>query len=296
MDPVNVASGPGYVIEDHPGEGRTLVVTGPWTEQAERALHRVDVDAAWLNYARGYCEPDLSFVADWPIKRLLVLDRSITDLTPLSRLGQTLEDLSIQAAPGTTIDLTTLPRLRALAGAWDEVRDTLYAPEYLSRLVVFDYEPVDLDPLTVQPSLQKIQLKVARRLETLDGIARFPTLTTLKIATARPLHELNALSAADATLRELDLESCPDVYDIDALSALTELRYLGISDCGRIPSISAVGELLLLECLYAWGSTRVEDGDLSPLLRLSRLKEIRMRDRREYQPKLSEVKERLGCA
>jgi len=157
------------VIEDHPREGRTLVVTGPWTKEAERVLQRGDVDAVWLNYARGYCEPDLSFVKDWPIKRLLLLDRSITDLTPLGRLGRTLEDLSFQAAPGTRIDLTTLPRLRALAGAWDEVRDTLYAPEYLNRLVVFDYEAVDLDPLTIQPSLQRIQLKVAGGLRHLTA-------------------------------------------------------------------------------------------------------------------------------
>jgi len=57
-----------------------------------------------------------------------------------------------------------------------------------------------------------------------------------------------------------------------------------------------VRELTLLECLYAWGSTRVEDGDLSPLLTLSRLKEIRMRDRPEYQPKLAAVEDQLGCA
>jgi hypothetical protein len=57
-----------------------------------------------------------------------------------------------------------------------------------------------------------------------------------------------------------------------------------------------VGELSLLECLYAWGSTRIEDGDLSPLLRLSHLSEIRMRDRREYRPRLAQVKEQLGCA
>jgi len=52
-------------------------------------------------------------------------------------------------------------------------------------------------------------------------------------------------------------------------------------------------KLTLLECRHAWGSTRVEDGDLSPLLRLSHLSEIRMRDRREYRPTLAEVKEQL---
>jgi len=295
MGSVSAPSGRGFVIEDHP-EGRTLVVTGPWTKAAEAALQHGDVDALWLNYARGYCEADLSFVEAWPIKRLLVLDRSITDLTPLGRLGRTLEDLSFQVASGTPIDLAELPRLRALAGGWDEIRETLHAPEYLSTLVVLDYDDADLDPLTVQPSLQNVQLKVAPKLQTLQGIAGFPTLTSLKIAAARRLRDLDAASSVGATLRELDLEGCAHVYDVDVLSTLSELRHLGISDCGRIPSIKAVGDLALLEWFYAWGSTRVEDGDLSPLLRLTRLKEIRMRDRREYQPKLAEVKQHLGCA
>ena len=284
----------GYVIEDQPG-GRTLIVTGRWSQEAEAAVRQPDVDGVWLNYARGYCEPDLSFLDGWPIKRLLVLDRTVTDLAPLSRLGQTLEELSFQAAPGAAVDLGGLPWLQELAGAWDEVRETLYAPEYLQRLVLFDYDENDLRPLSVQPSLQAIRLKVAPRLEALDGIAAFPALAELAIAGARELGDFAEVSSTAATLRKLDFESCLNVSDIGAMSALTELRDLGISDCGRVQSLRAVGELSLLERLYAWGSTRVEDGDLSPLLRLSHLSEIRMRDRREYRPRLAQVKEQLGC-
>ncbi len=292
---VGGANDKGYVIEDQP-EGRTLVVTGPWTDESEKAVRRQDVDGVWLNYARGYCEPDLSFVDTWPIKRLLVLDRSVTDLEPLSRLGTTLEKLSFQTAPGTPVDLAGLPNLREVAGAWTEVRDTLYAPAYLQRAVLFDYDEVDLQPLTIQPSLQHIQLKVALKLETLDGTAGLPTVTELRIAAARELHDLAAVESAATTLRSLDLEACLDIYDIQPLSRLTELRYLGISDCGPIPSLRPVGELALLECLYAWGRTRIEDADLSPLLRLSHLKEIRMRDRRQYRPSLAEIKEQLRLA
>ena len=68
---------------------------------------------------------------------------------------------------------------------------------------------VDLDPLTVQHSLQRIQLKVAPNLETLDGAERFPTLTSLKIAAARKLHGLDALGTASPTLREPSLRGWP---------------------------------------------------------------------------------------
>ena len=280
------------MIEDLP-EGRTLVVTSSWTAEAEAALDRSDVDGVWLNYARGFSEPDLSFVGEWPIRRLLVLDRKITDLSPLGRLGRTLEELSVQAAPGTPVDLAGLPRLTSLAAAWDEVDDTLHEPEGLREIVTFDYDEVDLQPLSVQSSLENVTLKAAPRLESLYGVDHF-ALRKLQVALARELEDIDALAIASQSLREVDFETCLGIYDIESLSELAQLRFLGISDCGRIPSIRPLVTLTQLECLYAWGSTRVEDGDLSPLLHLPRLKEIRMRDRREYRPSVREIADLLA--
>ncbi len=282
------------MIEDEP-EGRTLVVTGRWTAAAEAAVQREDVDGVWLNYARGYSEPDLSFLDAWPIKRLLVIDRSLTDIAPLSRLGVSLERLSFQAAPGTAVDLAAFPHLGDVGAAWEDVRETLYAPEYLQRVTLFDYDEIDLQPLAVQPALQEIQLKVAPKLETLDGVAGFPTLAALTIQAARELHGLADLVSLAPTLRRLVFEACLDLGDLEAVGELSELRFLGISDSGSISSLDPVGSLTLLERLYAWGSTRIEDGDLSPLLRLAHLSEIRMRDRRDYRPRLADVKAQLHC-
>ncbi len=283
----------GFLVEDLP-EGRTLVVTGSWTAKAEAALERTDVDGVWLNYARGFSEPDLSFVGEWPVRRLLVLDRKITDLSPLARLGGSLEELSIQAAPGTHVDLATLPHLTSLAAGWDEVRDTLHEPEGLKEIVVFEYDEIDLQPLAVQPSLKIIKLKAAPRLESLYGVDHF-ALRRLQVALARELDDIDALAHASRSLDEVDFETCLGLYDIESLGRLTRLRFLGISDCGRIPSLGPLANLVELECLYAWGSTRVEDGDLSPLLRLPRLKEVRMRDRREYRPRVGEIVDTLAA-
>jgi len=288
-----VVSSGGFLIEDLE-EGRTLVVTGSWTAKAEAALEGPDVDGVWLNHARGFSEPDLSFVGEWPIRRLLVLDRKITDLSPLARLGATLEELSIQAAPSTQLDLATLPHLTSLAAAWDEVKDTLHEPEALKELVVFEYDEIDLQPLAVQPRLVHIELKAAPRLESLYGVDHF-ALRRLHVALARGLEDIDALAHGSPSLHEVDFETCLGLYHIEGLGQLRRLRFLGISDCGRIPSLEPLANLTKLECLDAWGSTRVEDSDLSPLLRLPRLKEVRMRDRREYRPRLREIVDTLAA-
>jgi internalin A len=282
-----------FVIEDMP-EGRTLVVTGSWTAKAERAVERADVDGVWLNYARGFSEPDLSFVGEWPIRRLLVLDRKITDLSPLARLGGALEKLSIQAAPGTQVDLATLPNLTSLAAGWDEIRNSLHGPEALKEIVVLEYDEIDLQPLAVQPSLEHINLKAAPRLESLYGVDEF-ALRRFQVGLARELEDIDALVHTRGSLNKLAFETCLGLYDIENVGELTHLRFLGISDCGRIPSLGPLADLSELETLYAWGSTRVEDCDLTPLLRLPRLKEVRMRDRREYRPRVSEIVETLAA-
>jgi len=164
----------------------------------------------------------------------------------------------------------------------------------LKEIVVFDYDEVDLQPLAVQPSLEDVTLKVAPRLESLCG-ADHLSLRRIKIALARELEDIDALAHASQSLHEVVFETCLGLYDVESLGQLTRLRFLGIGDCGRIPSLGRLANLTQLECLYAWGSTRVEDGDLSPLLRLPRLKEIRMRDRREYRPRVREIVDTLAA-
>src|SRR5204863_8863166 len=110
------------------------------------------------------------------------------------------------------------------------------------------------------------------------------------------LHDLESIESVKETLRELELQSCPAIDDITPVAALIELRLLGINNCGRIRSIAPVEDLAKLEVLLAWESTHIEDHDLSPLQRLPRLKEVRMRDRREYRPRLSALKKQLGIA
>ena len=146
----------------------------------------------------------------------------------------------------------------------------------------------------MQPSLSRIWIKVAPILETLDGADALASLSVLRIATARELCDLSALDSGLRSLVKIALEECRSVESLDDLAALRVLSFLGISDSGRIASLSPVANMSHLQTLHAWGSTLIEDGDLSPLLRLPELTEVRMRDRREYRPSLAAVQEHLG--
>lgn len=277
-----------YVVEDT-AEGRSLVVTGPWSEGAERAMKRGEADGLILNYARGFSGGSLDFLDDgWPLRRLSLLDRSIVDLDPIGRLA-TLERLSVQAAPGAMLDLGPLSCLRSVSGEWALIGRTLSAAAELERVSTWVFGDVDLHAFRDHVALKTLTIKDAPYLESTAGLGDLPDLAALTIVGACRLHEIDEIGELSESLRELKFEECPRIEAIDVVESLVGLRFLGISESGDIASLTPIGSLAQLQTFYAWGSTRILDGDLSPLAQLPRLKEIRMRNRRGYMPPVSEL-------
>jgi hypothetical protein len=277
-----------YVLEDT-SEGRVMGLTGRWSRQTEDALARGEADGLVLNYARGFCEANLEFLTrDWSVRRLDLLDRKIVDLEPIGRLGGSLEELSVQADPRSEIDLAALPHLRSVAGEWGLIRLTLDAVQALQEVVTWRFDETDLRAFGNHFALMRLTLKEAAYLDSLSGLAHLTRLEKLSIQMARKLHDISDLAEL-ASLRELKFEDCPDIADLNDVEQLVNLRVLSFSDCGDVASLGPVRNLDGLEEFYAWGSTRIVDGDLSPLPRLPRLKEIRMRDRHGYKPRVVDL-------
>lgn len=277
-----------YVLEDT-SEGRSLVVTGRWSRQTEDALTHGEADGLVLNYSRGFCESNLEFLAPhWSVRRLDVLDRKILDLEPVGRLGGSLEDLSVQADPRAKLDLRVLPHLRSIAGEWGLICPTLDGVESLQSVVTWYFDEADLHAFRNHFALQRLTLKEAPHLESLSGLAGLAAMEKLGVISARRLHDISDVAGL-TSLRELKFEDCPSIAVLDDVEQLVNLRFLSFSDCGDVASLGPVRGLDSLEEFYAWGSTRIVDGDLSPLPRLPRLKEIRMRDRHGYKPRVADL-------
>ncbi|XGX78366.1 hypothetical protein LQK93_01154 [Terrabacter sp. BE26] len=80
-------------------KGVDLVVTGDWSRAAREALESVRADGLVLNYARGFREQPIDFIEGLPIRKLDLLARSVTDLSPVYSLAPTLEELRVQSDP-----------------------------------------------------------------------------------------------------------------------------------------------------------------------------------------------------
>lgn len=290
--PMRKADDAGFSI-GRDDDGKMLVVTDIWTDRTRAAFVESEADGLLLNYARGFRERDLRLLEGLHIRRLQILARTHTDLTPLYSLAESLESLTIEVSDGATLDLGRLPLVKSLAAEWPGVRETFSAASSLCSVVLMNYDAPDFVELGSHERLRALTIKVAPRLQSVAGLELFKQLETFALFGAPQLRDVDALTAARG-LKELQLEDCRLLSDLDFVRCLDGLEFLNVSDCGEIDSLTPLARLAMLRSLHAWGSTRIADGDLTVLLHLPKLRDLRMADRRHYRPQLREVQARRG--
>ena len=121
-----------------------------------------------------------------------------------------------------------------------------------------------------------------------------PKLSSVTVVGAKKLTDISSLTGIGSRLKHLDLSSCKQLGNVESLAPLTKLRTLGLGNCGSIASFKPLAHMTDLAALEAYESTRVEDGDLTPLLGLAKLRRLGMMQRKTYRPTVQEVKDHLG--
>ncbi|TDK25062.1 hypothetical protein E2F46_07805 [Luteimonas aestuarii] len=269
-------------------EDLELVVTGPWSAAAERALLTGEADRLVLNYALGFNEPSLDFLRNLPIRQLVILDRGVKDLEPIYSLAPTLQLLELTTNPSLTLDLSRLELLTSLGADWAQVKDSIAGARRLRYLFLLRYDRPDISPLSSLSRLVGMTMKDKPRLRSLDGLAELHNIKELSIFSAGQLDDTGALKDVE-TIESLELQSCGRLSSISDISCCLGLKSLNFSECGEIDSLSSIRNLARLETLYLFGTTNIKDGDLTPLLELPRLHELRMQDRRHYNPRVKDI-------
>jgi hypothetical protein len=130
-----------------------------WTRRMREVFLASGADGLIANYARGFIGHDLEFVRGLPLRRLNVLARTVTDLSPVYDVAGSLDELHVQTGSMTRIDLAALPRLRALSCEWEQVADALGGTSAVEDLSLGAYDPADLTPLAHLTSLQSLRMK-----------------------------------------------------------------------------------------------------------------------------------------
>ncbi len=123
----------------------------------------------------------------------------------------------------------------------------------------------DVRPLTRLSRLSELELAELSGVRDLSPIGRLSGLTSLTLTHLR-VNDLDALSGL-SQLRALDLSDARNLSDLGPLSRLTQLRTLILTNCVNVADLSPIVELPHLTRLTLSGCVRLRD--LSPLEKLS---------------------------
>ncbi|MFE4194564.1 hypothetical protein ACFRJ9_01760 [Paenarthrobacter sp. NPDC056912] len=250
-----------------------------------------------LNFAHGFVGPSLDFLRPWPLAELHVLLPPMKDLSPIRRLRESLKGLQLEIFPTGegAIDIEGFLRLEELAISWTMIQEQVSSITTIEHLYLDRYSSQDLVPLAPLVSLRNLQMKGGPKLESLHGLRAFSRLVRLAVHGASLLADDSALqgSPAATTLTELQLESCRKLSNIENVSLALNLEILNMGDCGDIESLSPLRRMRNLQSLSLYESTRIVDGDLSPVLDLPKLTDFRIASRRNYNPSVTDIQRLL---
>jgi internalin A len=246
-----------FALEQTP-DGVDVVVTDVWSADAEACLTHGRADGLVLNYARGYRGKDLTFLVGLPVRRLHVLARTVTDLSPVYGLADELVSLRVQSDPRATIELERLPLLQTLSATWQQVHGSIRFAQRLERLFLLSYTEADFTPLTPVSSLVSVVMKDYPAVESLDGVEDLPSLVELGVHLAKRLDDITALTRSSSPVLEtLQLPACRKVADIAPVASSTSLRFFDLSEAGDLATVAPLAGLEGLERLYL---VRIDQG------------------------------------
>ncbi|MCG2798358.1 MAG: hypothetical protein L6367_07440 [Cellulomonas sp.] len=282
------------------------LATGPLDGETVIVAHRVDggmldlvrrAPAGSLRVVTLESPDSLEGLEHVSAPRIRVTGQVECDADPLHRLNPQVRELDLRDAlllPRQRLDLERLSDLRTLV--LDQAQDSRgarLAPGVRS-FTVRPFSGKAIADLPHGAGVRKLTVIQARGLGSLAGLGQaYPALRALGLHGLPRLVDLSPVEEVRA-LRWLSIESCRGLADISATAAMSRLQYLAFEDCPSLASIGPLAHHVALERFVANGSTKIADGDLSPLASVPHLRMMIIPERRGYHPSPVDVALEMG--
>jgi len=208
----------------------------------------------------------------------------INDLSPIGNLRQ-LKSLCLDygAKDGLGFSLPSLPQLERLyLGERIVNEEQVFLLSGLKRLGLTKYP-------TKQPSKEFSNLvnleylSVAESgLSEIEGLWGLKKISEIHLLRLKHLVSLKGLEGSSTMLRKIRIEGCPTVGRIDSVGGAAGLEELYLYDCGNIPSLAPISDLVNLRVLAIGGNTNIVDGKIGFLKEMPSLRDLRGAHRKHY--------------
>jgi len=197
-------------------------------------------------------------------------------------------------SPASGIDFSSFPHLEVYSGGWHKGHTNFDLCPALHRIALRNFNPASGDFSSLANCRRLDTLDIVRStISSLDGIETLEDLRVLEIAYMTKLESLDAFKNCQPGLRVLSIERAKRIRSCQPIASLSCLKDLRLFGCAAMPDVKWTSGMNWLEH-FAFVETDVIDGDLTPLLKLERLRYIGTEDKRHYNYKMHEFIEMLA--
>lgn len=208
----------------------------------------------------------------------------LEDLTPLLVLRGSLRKLTGLAFHRMNIDLAAFPRLEWLGIDWAKGAESVFDCTGLTFLWLSRCPDEDLSRLHRLKDLEQLVI-VSRKLRRITGISALHRLWAVSLYycpklenTQESLGELRQLPH----LTYLDIAACKGITDLETVSTSPTLQKLDVvNDRRTLRSLQPLRHHPALRDA-CWLGTKIEDGDMTPLLDIPTLERAVYQNYRHY--------------
>ena len=268
-----------FTISDRPSIFDTLVVRIPQNAVAflgcrgfsERTLseHITLINEYRLEKVLVICD-DLKFITKCPsIKSISVFPADIVgngfDFSPLYHLPNLVEvncctEHGFEGRFRSNVDYTKFKDIKnvAIAGSGHNGYERLATLEEI--WISGDKKKIELGDISNSNCLHNITLMQCA-IKTLNGIEKFPQLTSLVLYNNRRLSDVQGLAKVASTLKTLAIENSSRITDFSVLEQLENIEHLHLYGNNILPNLQFLSQMPKLKTFCF--TMNVADGDIT---------------------------------
>lgn len=225
-----------------------------------------DFDGIWINRIHGYELDNVDFLESYPDLTHVEIMSKMSGLRALHSLVD-LKYLLISDNQ-KPLDFSCFTRLESLYAEWSPKFENIEHCRNLKRISLRRYKSQhgNLMELSDLAHLEEVGI-VQSSIVSLRGLGELGRLKKLELSHLSKLSLIDEIDRNAESLEFLMFGVCRKIRNHAFVKALRKLRVLAFNDCGEMPSIAFVREMLALKD-FRFVNTNVLDGDMTPCIGL----------------------------
>ncbi|MGA9213666.1 hypothetical protein [Kaistella sp.] len=260
--------------------GLRAIIKTLWDDSFINILQEKKIMELELNVGKGWKRSDIEFLKNFPqLKSIIILDGGLKSLIPLHYLTE-IESMSISTYSKTPVDFNVFPKLVDCGFEWIKGSDSLFEKSNMRKLFINRYNKKDSEVFSNFKNIEELSI-LNSPLENLQGLSTLIDLKMLRLANLKNISSLKGIENLKQ-LEELEIHRCKKINSITEILGLHKLKKLLLLDDGEIETLKGIEHLENLEMLMFYESTNILDGDLFPITKLKKLKNISFKNRKHY--------------